>query len=94
MEAEETKRRNRLHILEGLIRAIEEYDEVHVAVRRCPDAASAFDALTGAAFGFSEIQAKHVLELRVTSLTEDRVRDLYEERARYDDRSSNDRRRR
>ncbi len=93
MEAEETKRRNRLHILEGLIRAIEDYDQVHVAVRGCPNAASAFEVLTGFPFNFSEIQAKHVLDLRVTSLTEDRVMDLYNERARFDDRSSRDRRR-
>ncbi len=93
MEAEETKRRNRLHILEGLIRAIEDYDQVYAAVRGCPDAASAFEALTGFPLNFSEIQAKHVLELRVTSLTEDRVTDLYNELARFDDRSSNDRRR-
>jgi ATP-dependent Clp protease ATP-binding subunit ClpA len=92
MEAEETKRRNRLHILEGVIRAIEEYDHVQHAVRACPDAASAFQALTEFPFRFSEIQAKHVLELRVTSLTEDRVKDLYDERARYDDRASGDRR--
>lgn len=94
IEAEETKRRNRLHILEGLIRAIEDYDQVHAAVRSSQDAASAFKALTGYPFKFSEIQAKHVLELRVTSLTEDRVLDLYAELARYDDRSSSDRRRR
>ena len=94
VEAEETKRRNRLHVLEGLIRAIEDYDQVHAAVRRCRDAESAFEALTASPFNFSEIQARQVLEIRVTSLTEDRVMDLYAERARYDDRSSADRRRR
>ncbi len=94
VEAEETKRRNRLHVLEGLIRAIEDYDQVHAAVRGCRDAASAFEALTGSPFNFSEIQARQVLEIRVTSLTEDRVMDLYAEHARYDDRSSSDRRRR
>jgi ATP-dependent Clp protease ATP-binding subunit ClpA len=93
-EAEETKRRNRLHILEGLIRAIEDYDQVHAAVRGCRDAASASKALMGSPFRFSEIQAQHVLEIRITSLTEDRVKDLYDERARYDERSSRDRRRR
>jgi len=91
-EAEETKRRNRLHILEGLIRAIEDYDQVHAAVRGSRDAASASKALMGPPFRFSEIQAQHVLEVRVTSLTEDRVKDLYAERARCDERSSRDRR--
>ena len=94
IEVEETKRRNRLHILEGLIRAIEDYHQVQAAVRGCRDAASASKALMDSPFRFSEIQAQHVLELRVTSLTEDRVKDLYTERARYDERSSGDRRRR
>ena len=93
IQAEETKRRNRLHILEGLIQAIENYDHVHAVVRGCPDAASAFKALTDTPFNFSEIQAKQVLEIRITSLTEDRVKDLYAERARFDDRSSTNRRR-
>jgi len=94
IEVEETKRRNRLHILEGLIRAIEDYHQVQAAVRGCRDAASASKALMDSPFRFSEIQAQHVLELRVTSLTEDRVKDLYTERARYDERLSGDRRRR
>lgn len=64
-------RKHRIHILEGLVRAIELSGEVIDAVAHCTDRRDALRALIGPPFGFSELQAAQVLDLRVLSVTDE-----------------------
>ena len=64
-------RRHRIHVLEGKLRAIELSGEVIEAVAHCLDRREALQTLTGPPFGFSELQAAHVLDLRVLSVTDE-----------------------
>jgi len=61
--------RERIHVLEGLLRAIELCGEVIDAVAHCADRKEALQALTGLPFGFSNRQAAAVLDLRVILVT-------------------------
>ena len=63
------KRRERLHIVEGLLKAIDMLDAVIAAIRASDDRAAAKAALTAAPFSFSEEQAEHILELTLARLT-------------------------
>ena len=70
----------RLHILEGLIKAVENIDEVIKTIKASKDTASAKINLCDK-FGFSEIQAQSILELRLQKLTGleiEKLRDEYE----------------
>ncbi|MBS3913497.1 MAG: DNA gyrase subunit A [Bacteroidetes bacterium] len=76
---EEAKKR--IHILEGLLIAIDHLDEVIALIRgsRTPDEAR--DGLI-TKFGLSEIQAKAILDMRLqrlTGLERDKIRDEYNE---------------
>lgn len=62
-------RRDRIHVLEGLLRAIELCGEVIDAVAHCTDRKEAVQVLTGPPFGFSNRQATVVLDLRVILVT-------------------------
>lgn len=73
--------RKRIHILEGLLIAIDNLDAVIALIRgsRTPDEAR--DGLMGQ-FGLSEIQAKAILDMRLqrlTGLERDKIRDEYNE---------------
>jgi hypothetical protein len=58
----ETKRvRARLHVLEGLARAIEDWDRVERLVAGAPDRRAALVALTSV--GFTDVQANYVLDM-------------------------------
>ena len=59
----------RLHVLEGLIRAVGLIDEVIAAIRASQDRAEARAALMGEPFGLSEIQANYVLDMELGRLT-------------------------
>ncbi len=59
----------RLHIVEGLIKALDLIDEIIVAIRASADRASARTALMTEPFGFSEVQANHILEMQLVRLT-------------------------
>jgi len=72
---------DRLHILEAMIRALEDIDRINEVVRGCPDRASAVTALMDSPFGFTEMQARQVLDLQIGSLTEDRLQTLRNELA-------------
>jgi len=61
--------KNRLHIVEGLIKALDLIDEIIAAIRSSADRAGARVTLMVEPFEFSEIQANHILEMRLASLT-------------------------
>jgi DNA gyrase subunit A len=61
--------RRRLHILEGLLRALDMIDEIIATVRASDDRAMARAALMAEDFGFSEIQANHILDMTLSRLT-------------------------
>ncbi|MDN4489472.1 DNA topoisomerase IV subunit A [Demequina sp. SYSU T00068] len=61
-------RRDRLHLVDGLLIAILDIDEVIQIIRAADDAAVAKERLR-TAFDLSEIQAEYILELRLRRLT-------------------------
>ena len=61
--------RARLHIVEGLLRALGMIDEIIALIRASDDTASARAALMAEPFDFSEIQANHILEMALSRLT-------------------------
>ncbi len=60
----------RLHIVEGLVKAVEMIDAVVKAIRASKDRAAARTALMGKQFAFSEIQANHILDMALGRLTQ------------------------
>jgi DNA gyrase subunit A len=62
------KARERLHIVEGLIIALDRIDEVIAKIRGSVDPEAARTALM-ATFGLSELQAKAILDMRLQKLT-------------------------
>jgi DNA gyrase subunit A len=64
-----TKARDRAHIVEGLLKAVNVIDEVIAAIRASDDRAAAKAALTAAPFEFSDKQAEHILDMRLGQLT-------------------------
>ncbi len=71
----------RLHILEGLIRALEVIDEIISLIRASEDTASARAALMAEPFEFSEVQANHILNMALSRLTRLGKADLDQEAA-------------
>lgn len=59
----------RLHIVEGLLRAIDKIDAIIKAIRASADRAEARTKLMAKPFGFTEIQANHILDLPLGRLT-------------------------
>jgi len=59
----------RLHIVEGLVKAIDKIDAIIKAIRASADRAEARAKLMAKPFGFSEIQANHILDLPLGRLT-------------------------
>ncbi|MGI9624402.1 MAG: DNA gyrase C-terminal beta-propeller domain-containing protein, partial [Acidimicrobiales bacterium] len=64
------KARAREHIVEGLVSAVGMIDEVIAAIRASEDRAAARDRLMSEAFGFSETQASHILDMTLGRLTQ------------------------
>ncbi|MET1034089.1 MAG: DNA topoisomerase (ATP-hydrolyzing) [Arthrobacter sp.] len=62
------RKKDRLHLVEGLLVAIVDIDEVIQIIRTSEEAASARGRLM-AVYDLSEIQANHILELRLRQLT-------------------------
>jgi DNA gyrase subunit A len=62
------KAQRRAHILEGLIIALDNIDEVVELIKKSPDAATAREALMER-FGLSEVQAQAILDMRLQRLT-------------------------
>jgi DNA gyrase subunit A len=75
------KARERAHILEGILVALDHLDEVIALIRASKNVDEAREGLMSA-FGLSEIQAKAILEMRLqrlTGLERDKVREEYKE---------------
>lgn len=60
----------RLHIIDGLVRALDMIDAVIAAIRASKDRGVARAALMATPFDFSEIQANHILDLALGRLTQ------------------------
>ncbi len=63
------KARERAHIVEGLLRCIDQLDAVIALIRGSDDRAAARSGLMAAPFLFSEIQANHILDMTLGRLT-------------------------
>ena len=63
-----TKAKERAHVLEGLIKALENIDQVIAVIKKSGNPQEAADALCKR-FGLSEIQAKAILDMRLQRLT-------------------------
>jgi DNA gyrase subunit A len=61
--------RDRAHIIEGLLRAIDMLDEVIATIRASEDRADARTNLMAEPFSFSEDQANHILDMTLGRLT-------------------------
>jgi len=61
--------RDRLHIVEGLIKALDLIDHIIELIRASADKAEAKAGLMAAPFEFSEVQAEHILEMTLARLT-------------------------
>ncbi len=70
----------RLHIIEGLVKAVEMIDAIIKAIRASKDRSAARDALMGKGFGFSEIQANHILDMPLGRLTQLGIEELNKEK--------------
>src|SRR5215475_3812649 len=70
----------RLHIVEGLVKALDMIDAVVKAIRAAKDRAAARDALMAKRFGFSEIQANHILDMPLGRLTQLGIEELNKEK--------------
>ncbi|MDQ3770878.1 MAG: DNA gyrase subunit A [Actinomycetota bacterium] len=71
----------RSHILEGLIIALDNIDDIVALIRAAADAEEARNGLI-ARYGLTEIQANHILDMplrRLTALEQDKIREEYEE---------------
>jgi DNA gyrase subunit A len=63
------KRLKRAHIVEGLIKALNVIDEIIALIRASEDKAAARAGLMAEPFEFSEEQAEHILDMRLSQLT-------------------------
>ncbi|MFP5577703.1 MAG: DNA gyrase subunit A [Acidimicrobiia bacterium] len=63
------KARDRAHIVEGLIKALDMIDAIIAAIRASADKPAAREALMGAPFEFSDVQAEHILDMQLSRLT-------------------------
>ncbi|HEY5011920.1 MAG TPA: DNA gyrase subunit A [Acidimicrobiia bacterium] len=70
----------RLHIIEGLVKALDQIDEIIALIKASKDRAAARTGLMGAGFEYSEIQANHILDLALGRLTRLGREELVQER--------------
>lgn len=61
--------RERAHIVEGLLKALDMIDAIVAAIRASADRAEALSQLTVDPFSFSERQANHILDMQLVRLT-------------------------
>ena len=76
------KARDRAHILEGLLKALDMIDAIITLIRGSESADVAKQALMVAPFDFSEVQATHILDMplrRLAALERQKVRDEFDE---------------
>jgi DNA gyrase subunit A len=63
------KARDRAHIVEGLLKALDMIDAIIATIRASDDKPSARTALMAAPFEFTEVQAEHILDMTLSRLT-------------------------
>ncbi len=63
------KARERAHIVEGLLKALDLIDEIIGAIRASADKDAARTALQDQPFGFTEVQAEYILDMQLHRLT-------------------------
>ncbi len=63
------KAKDRAHIVEGLLKALDLIDEIIAAIRASEDRAEARERLMGEGFEFTEVQANHILDMQLARLT-------------------------
>ncbi len=63
------KARDRAHIVEGLLKALDLIDEIIATIRASEDKDAARTALQAAPFEFSEVQAEYILDMQLHRLT-------------------------
>ncbi|HEX9992120.1 MAG TPA: DNA gyrase subunit A [Acidimicrobiales bacterium] len=63
------KDERRLHIVEGLLKALDLIDAIIAAIRASDDRAAARAALTAEPFSFTDVQAEHILDMTLSRLT-------------------------
>ncbi len=76
------KARDRAHILEGLLKALDMIDAIITLIRGSESADTARAALQAAPFEFSEVQTTHILDMplrRLAALERQKLRDEYDE---------------
>ncbi len=76
---------DRLHIVEGLVKALDMIDAIVKAIRASLDRGAARIALMDKPFGFSEIQANHILDMPLGRLTRLGREELDKERKELDE---------
>ncbi len=73
------KARDRAHIVEGLLKALDMIDEIIAAIRASADKPEARERLQAEPFEFSDTQAEHILDMTLSRLTRLGRSDLEEE---------------
>jgi len=63
------KARERAHIVEGLLKALDLIDAIIATIRGSEDRAAAHEALMATPFEFSDVQAEYILEMQLHRLT-------------------------
>ena len=76
------KARDRAHVVEGLLKAIDMLDQVIATIRGSDDRPAALEALCATPFDFSEEQANHILDMTLARLTRLGRTNLEEEMAK------------
>ncbi len=61
--------KDRAHVVEGLLRALDLIDEIIKAIRSSQDRAAALQSLRAGTLNFSERQANHILDMQLVRLT-------------------------
>ncbi|HEX5615317.1 MAG TPA: DNA gyrase subunit A, partial [Acidimicrobiia bacterium] len=75
------KARDRAHIVEGLLKALDRIDQLIQLIRGSESADAAREAMMAAPYEFSEIQARHILDMqlrRLAQLEHQNLRDEFE----------------
>jgi DNA gyrase subunit A len=76
------KARDRAHIVEGLLKALDLIDQIITLIRSSDDRTAAREGLMAVPFEFSEIQANHILDMTLGRLTRLGRSELEEELAK------------
>ncbi len=63
------KARDRAHIVEGLLKALDMIDQIIETIRASEDRGAAREALMAEPFEFTEVQANHILDMTLARLT-------------------------